>query len=1443
MASQEWITGSILGEFKEESLISVDIEYRPSSESNRRTLDPVILSSDLPSTLHVSGPANNTMTISGVLPSVNKDTDYYITMRLVETETGNTSHITNTDDRYFVIKSLNKPVAWNDKPAVIETTNNILLEVNLNDYLDYGNGNESFRKVSGELPSGMNFNDNGYLMGYIEEDIEEITDYVFTVRVYQNGQPIENLEDKEFIITVDPETIEQKPVWMTEPNLGNVNINESVGPSEENVKYIYAMNMGITEGIIRYRLATSDDPNNTSAITGLPPGLTLREDGQIIGICSTTQIKDWYFGAYAYKIVEDDDNITYSDYKMFYISTNKGSSEHEIQWTDPTKPYSVGAYTIGEEISGKLPEAVSADGSSIKYTLSGTNYPKGMELSSDGLLYGQLELQPTGTYVFDVMASTDYTYITRTFKVEVKQGLSENALKLYLRINLEYRDEYNEIKNQLNPNTQYSKNIDTYNVSTFPKIDVATLKCYDREVLASMMNFGNPEIVRFGLTEGMAYSHIDGDGNVTANYEVFYKSVDENTYQWTPIKNGDYDFQAKLDQLQTTGDIESDAKLDFNNEDYKTSVRVWKLLGEVDTYSKLIACDISELKFGYFARVLKDETHNDKNVYYMYNGDDDPSRAWDYVGEELPQYPEDPCVNPIIKTSPEDSYNVFNFKNVRNALSQRVYVYLKEGTFYYDEGNQQIVTPTGDIDAIKYLYRASEDIYREDEKLPFIKKGQYYITDEDGSNKTLVKYETHIVYNADDNHVYTNILFKPNFNSPNFMIYEDGGEIYHVNQITNPWCFDFQQNTNITINTVPQGAEMVIPNIKTSDVTIQLLDGNNSTTRGYVTFLDTSVEPLPMWKRKQAEVWKPNTEYKAGDIIIYDSLYYRVKQQFKTGNEFIYDTNLLELINGEVINTELPKNYFPTLDLGYFESGTNRRYLKDLNEAELKGEFWYRRDFLFWELIGEPVYNHDIDTFGIPFYSTQNRLENINKSRKKERTFEIICDTPDVEVSITGTQPDGTPIPQVEHTGHRWRVTFNSGSNITWNVSAGNDYYPEGGSYVVVSDEKHVISLKKKCTITVIPQDIKGHVLENATVVLTATGYTQEGNSIVVREGTKVDYTVNNEGYLGTDGSVTAKNFTHEIKVSLKQYKQLRVQVSYNTLSESDTTLPDIELSGEDSTDLSEITVISHTGRAWKVERSIKVPEGNYVTYYIEKTGLKIKRGNIRVNEDSVLPISLNDNAYTFTVIPTPKDSTVILTAERPLFPQEGNSIVVEGRPQSTMTSWINYIVKKDGYETVENTVEYISSDVVYEVIIKQFFRLVITSTPNDANIKIKTISGQNDWEPNKKYDAHALVKYNNTYYNANSAHTSGTSFNPALWTEVTSSVWVTNGTNVEYEVKRVGYEDVSGNITVRKNESVPVNMVSFGGFCPETTDTDLYCLENNELVSFQNEHGTDSKI
>ena len=1433
MASQEWITDSNLGTRPEESAINFSIEYVPSTEENRRTLEPILLSSNLPSEIKLLvDTSNNTIMVSGTLPKVDEDTEYFFTYRLKEVEVSNPTNVTNILDRYFTFTSKNIPVSWNNLENLLYTGNNCIFEMNLKDYLDHPNGNETFKKVNGTLPEGVLFDDNGTVVGYVEEEIEDVTDFKFEVRVYSNGLPIEGLEDKEFIIQVDPETMEQKPTWTTDSNLGNINKNETIGPTETKTIKLNAMDLSGSDGTLRFILAPDTDENvvNDPTITGLPPGMSLRNDGNIVGTCTTTQVKDWYFGAYAVKYVEEDDNTIYSDYKKFLLSTNRGSAEHEISWIDPTKTYALGTFVIGEEISLQLPLATAADGSIIKYSFSGNTYPKGIELSDSGLINGTLDLQDTGNYDFEVMAKTDYTYITRKFRMGLKQGLSESALKLYLRINLEYKDEYTDIKDQLNPNTLYNNDVDNYNVSNFPKIDIATLKCYDREVLASMMNFGNPEIVRFGLTKSLPYSHIDGNGNLTANYEVFYKSIDENTYQWEPIEMGDYDFQAKLDQLQTTGEIDNDAKIEFNNDDYHTSVKAWKLLGEVPTYSKLLSCNTTELKFGYFAKVLKDETHNDEIAYYMYNGDPTPSLAWVYSGNELPQE-----IDPVVKTNPDDSYQVFNFKNVREILSQRIYVYQKEGTFYYDEGSQQIVTPTGNIESIKVLHHAVEDMYHEGEQIPYIKKGEYYITDEDGENETLVDYESHIVTEKETGRVYVNILFKPDFNSPNFMVYEDGGEIYYVNEITNPWCFDFNANTNIGIDTVPPGEEMVMPNIKTSDVNMML--GGSP----YVVFLDTAIEPLPMWKRKQAEMWKPNTTYKAKEIIIYDSIYYKVKQQFTTGNEFVFDDNLLEVVSGDVIDAELPKNYFPTLDLGYYQSGTNRRYLKDLNIAEKKGDYWYRKDFLFWEIIAEPVYNQDIDTFGIPFYSTQNRMEFVNQDRKTRRTFEIDCDTPDVVVSITVTQPDGSIIPTPTPVGNKWKVTFDIGSRIVWNVSAGDNYYPEGGDYVVVSDEKHVITLKKKCTVTIIPDP------SDATVTITAPGYTQEGNSITVREGTHVEYTVEKEDYLSAEGSIDAKNFNHEINVRLKPYRQLLLKVTYTNTTDDDS-LPLITLAADGAKDISETTKNDEESHDnyWVVEKSIKVPEGNYVSYIVSKTGLNTKRGNYKVNLDTTLPLTLNGNSYTFTVNPTPGDATVVIDAQIPLGPQIGNSRVVSGKPNdgSSATSTITYIVSKEGYETFSETLPYISSDTTVDVTIKKFYNFsIVIAQPADADVKIFNITGAKTWEPQKYYNEHSLVIYDDKYYNCVQDHTSLMEFDPSKWSEVTTSVWVVDGTNIQYEIKRVGYREIKTNITIKKDEEVVIRMESTGGFCPEWTDTDLFCLETNEAVSFQSEASSDSNL
>lgn len=1496
MASQEWITNSNLGENEEETSVNYTIEYRPTTDAGKLTLAPELLSSNLPSEISLTLSTNNTISVTGILPKIDSDTEYYFTYRLKEVQSGNPSNVIKIDDRYFTFTSKNIPVTWNDLSDIIYTNNNSILEIDLKEYLNHPNGNETFKKVSGILPEGLNFNDNGILIGYIEENITDITEYKFSIRVYSNGVEVETLPDKLITISVDPEILEQKPTWSTEPNLGNVNKNEYLNDdsNNSNTKKISAMNLYGGDGIIKYELAPSTDPNYTPDITGLPPGLELRDDGYIVGTCTTTQIKDWYFGAYAVKIDETDDDTVYSDFRKFLLTTNKGSAEHEIEWIDPSKVYSLGTFVVGEEISLQLPIATSADGSIVNYSFSGTSYPKGIELSKSGLISGQLDLQDTGNYEFEIMARTDYSYVTRKFRMVLKQGLGESAIKLYLRINLEYKDEYTEIKDQLNPNTAYNIDSEIYNVSNFPKIDVATLKCYDREVLASMMNFGNPEIVRFGLTKSLPYSHIDGNGNLTANYEVFYKSVDENTYQWDPINCGNYDFQAKLDQLKTTGEIQESTEtpeedrtyLDFNKEYYKTSVRVWKLLGEVETYSKLLACNITELKSGYFAKVLKDENHENKVSYYTYNGDPDSSRAWDYVGETLPQspeYPDEDSVNPVVITKPDDSYAVFNFENVRKLLSKSIYVKQLTGTYYYDVGSQKIITPIDDIIGIKKLWYANKDVYKPGEIRPFIKAGEYYITDEDAEfteeevvigDKTIikliitsgnpmkVKYESHVVSTTEGEGIY-NVLFKPQFNSPNFMVYVKGyltdeegdAELYHLNQITDPWCFDFNNTRNsfISIDGFNSGDEMVMPNIKTSDVNF-LLGGSP-----YVVFLDTSIEPLPMWKRKQADLWKPYTTYKPKDIIIYNSIYYKVKQQFTSGNEFVYDTNLLEQISGDVIDAELPKNYFPTLDLGYYQSGTNRRYLKDLNASELEGNFWYRKDFLFWELIAEPVYNKNIDTFGIPFYSTQNRMEYLNKDRKTRRTFEIDCDTPNAEVIIDVVQPDGSVIPRPTPVGNKWIVEFDIGSHVSWSVSAGSNYYPESGDYVLVSSEKHVISLKKKCVVSINPTPA------DATVTLTAEGYTQEGNTITVREGTEVHYSVEKEGYLTISNDIVVNN-DNNIKIELKHYNKFTLRVTY-TVNSEDLSLPVISLTGEKAIDITPTTKDEEasTETNWIVEKSIKVPEGNYVTYNINKLGYKIKKGNIKITEDNMeLFLSLNDDAYTFTVNAGPNDPkpTYILTAEHPLpvqYPTE-NSIMVSGITSMFPTSWIKYVIKQDGYETVSKLIPYISSDTVEYVTMKKYYHISTSVVyPEDGVAKITNIIGARNWESAEYYDLHAIVKYGDKFYNANQIIDSDISFDPTKWDEVTSSAWVVSGYTVEYEGRRTGYTPIVSRIIVTDNVDIPMSLLSTGSFCVENveclpeavkqeiTDPDptqnLFCMETNEAMSFQSENSTDEDL
>lgn len=43
--------------------------------------------------------------------------------------------------------------------------------------------------------------------------------------------------------------------------------------------------------------------------------------------------------------------------------------------------------------------------------------------------------------------------------------------------------------------------------------------------------------------------------------------------------------------------------------------------------------------------------------------------------------------------------------------------------------------------------------------------------------------------------------------------------------------------------------------------------------------------------------------------------------------------------------------------------------LSELNQKERKGEYWTGKKFVFFEVTFEPIYNKNIDIFGIQFYN------------------------------------------------------------------------------------------------------------------------------------------------------------------------------------------------------------------------------------------------------------------------------------------------------------------------------------------------------------------------------------------------------------------------------------------------------------------------------------------
>lgn len=217
----------------------------------------------------------------------------------------------------------------------------------------------------------------------------------------------------------------------------------------------------------------------------------------------------------------------------------------------------------------------------------------------------------------------------------------------------------------------------------------------------------------------------------------------------------------------------------------------------------------------------------------------------------------------------------------------------------------------------------------------------------------------------------------------------------------------------------------------------------------------------------------------------------------------------------------------------------------------------------------------------------------------------------------------------------------------------------------------------------------------DATVVLTATGYTQVDNSITVKYGTSVSYTVSKSGYNTSSGSMIVTN---------------------------DRTLP-VVLSDERVFTInptpSNATVVLSADGYTQVGNSIVVSPGTVVSYSVSKTGYITQSDTVTVNSNQTIQVSLTLETHILTINPTPSDATVTFSTGT----VTGNSCAVD------YGTSVIYTISKFGYITSTPETVIVTSDQTINApaLIQDFYVPAI-------NEVIVNLSGSSKYETNTKF-------------------------------------------------------------------------------------------------------------
>lgn len=427
--------------------------------------------------------------LEGTLDLVSETTEYYFTLQAKDL---------NTEEyiqRWFSINVITKVTYWDEaNPNNIEILEKTYTNIQFK--LINPEGNEIFKKIGGELPNGLTLSETGLLYGVAEED--RYSNFEFIIGVYRNDIEI----DKSEVISIKVKDLSEntKPIWLTDEGILGY-VDYGVKKNLRVVAYDFSGNS------VRYEMMSNYDNN-------LPTGITWNTQsettGELYGVCNTRIISDeWNFTVRPY-IINGTDKI-YGDIRTFKIVTNALEDEDLIEWiTTEIEPVKIG-YTYNFNLKAKAKDIIS-------YEIVSGKLPNGLYLNKSGNIYGTVDFQETKAYEVTIRAYTALAFDQKTFTIVVEKGLSENAVDTYLYINKEYLKSYNEILLPFDRTSAYNSSNPLFKTPSAPKINIATINCWDNVLLKyKFEQFNTPIDIIMKETKKKSLE----------NYDYIYKSFDE----------------------------------------------------------------------------------------------------------------------------------------------------------------------------------------------------------------------------------------------------------------------------------------------------------------------------------------------------------------------------------------------------------------------------------------------------------------------------------------------------------------------------------------------------------------------------------------------------------------------------------------------------------------------------------------------------------------------------------------------------------------------------------------------------------------------------------------------------------------------------------------------------------------------------------------------------